>query len=204
MTLILLTDLDAVAPRPFFQPGTRIYAYGDSEGRIHGALGHIVEEDDAAVPDMPQHMLRHCVRVRHSPVPGIHTPEKQRKAPLLRRPPDGLPGFSSRGPEKNRPAPLRQKGQGVVQLLPENFLPHGIHGAVAVPVKADLVSLLTDPLCQLRVLLHPVSAEQEGGFYVLLPESVQQLPGKPAGRPVVKGQRRRPCPLRQQLRPRQT
>ena len=38
------------------------------------------------------------------------------------------------------------------------------------------------------VSLYPVAAQSKGGLYPPLMEAVQQLPGKPSGRAVVKGQ----------------
>ena len=59
---------------------------------------------------------------------------------------------------------------------------------MAVTVKTDLMALCQNTLCLLGVILQPIAAEQKGSLHLPLLQAVQQGPGKPPGRSVIKGQ----------------
>ncbi len=59
---------------------------------------------------------------------------------------------------------------------------------MAAAVNAELVAVLRHPFYDVRILLHPVAAQKEGGADVPLPQTVQKLRSDDTCRAVIKGQ----------------
>ena len=155
-----------------------------------------MEQDDIPVLHVFQHSPLHRRRVGGRPVPGVYRPAEDCQLPRLGHLPNGIAAAASRRPEKHRLAPLGQQRLHVHDFGRHRAAAHFLHVFVGVAVVADLVTLVENPLGDVRVILDPVAAQQKRGLHLPLPQSVQKPAGIPPGRPVVKGQRHIFCRFR--------
>ena len=147
-----------------------------------------MQKNNVPIPGLLQHPGLHNGGIMDSPVLGVHRPLDNGHFQCLGHLSHGLGAAASRGPEQLHPGPLRQQGQGTLNLLIDIPAAHSSHGVVGKAVAADLMALLCDPLCQFRILPDAVAAEEEGSFYIPFRQPIQQRPGESPGGAIVKGQ----------------
>ena len=148
-----------------------------------------MQHHNVSIVDVAQHRFFNGGGAVGGPVLGIHRPVEDRKTPDFGHLPHRIAAAAPRGTEELGHIPSGQQSLAVGKLLGNVPAAHILHGFVAVAVKADFVPLVHHPLGDVRVLLHPVAAQQERGLHPTLLKPVQQRSGKPAGGAVIKGQR---------------
>ena len=92
------------------------------------------------------------------PVMGIYRPVKDGESPGLGYLLYSVAAEAPGRPKKGGAAALRQQGLGVQDLLGDLAAAHGFHGIVAVAMVTDLMTLVKNPLGDVRIVLDPIAA----------------------------------------------
>lgn len=149
-----------------------------------------MEQDNVAVAGVPEQVGQDPGAAARLPVLRVHGPEDHGKVHLFADFQQRVVVKPAGRPEQGSADPgvfAQQLGAGFQVRL--NFLPgHAVHELVAAAVQSHLVAALHNPGQGVRVLLHPVAADKEGGPDLPLGQALQQPVRHRAGGTVVKRQ----------------
>ena len=146
-----------------------------------------MEQNDISVLNVFQHSPLNSQFVIGGPVLWVYRPAEQCQLPGFGHLSHRIGDKTARRPEKHRIAVLRKQRLRIQQFLCDLSAAHGAHGVVAVAVITDLMAFAEDPLGNIRIVLHPVTAQQKRGVGTPVIEPVQKPAGIFSGRSVVKG-----------------